>query len=95
MNGVVAVIGGLLILVGVILIVVGKRKGVLKSAISDTPTQSVSQLMQADHAEMKGVVSCDQPLTALYSDIPCVYYSYKLKERQASRSSSGGRSSSA
>jgi len=82
-------IAGVLAVVGVVLIVVGKRKSTLKSAITATPTKPIGQLMQADHAEIKGVASCDQPLTAPYSTVSCVSYSYKLMRRERRRSSSG------
>lgn len=85
----VAVAGGAMIVTGVILVVVGKRKAAMKETISATPTKPIARLMQSDHAEINGVVACDQPLTAPYSDISCVYYSYKLEERRRHRS--GGR----
>jgi len=85
-------IAGVLVLVGAILIAVGKRKGGLKSTIDQTMTTAVRDLMEGQHAEIKGVASCDQPLTPPYSDIPCVYYSYKLQRRERSRSSSGSTS---
>jgi hypothetical protein len=81
-------IAGVLVVVGLILIAVGKRKGGLKSVIDQTMTTAVRDLMEGQHAEIKGVASCDQPLTPPYSDIPCVYYSYKLQRRERSRSSS-------
>ena len=85
-------IAGILVVVGVVLIVVGTRKSALKSAIDQTMTTPIRDLMEAQHAEIKGMASCDQPLKAPYSDIPCVYYSYSLKRRERSRSSSGSTS---
>ena len=85
-------IAGILVVVGVILIFVGKRKAGLKSTIDSTLTTPIRDLMEGQHAEIKGVASCDQPLKAPYSDISCVYYSYALKCRERSRSSSGSTS---
>ncbi len=84
-----AIAGGLAV-VGVILFVVGKKKSAFKSTMAEMVTKSISQLMQAEYAEIKGVASCDQPITAPYSNLQCVYYSYKLKRRQ--HSTSGGSS---
>ena len=85
-------IAGVLVVVGLILIAVGRRKGALKSTIDATMTTAVRDLMEGQHAEIKGVASCDQPLTPPYSEIPCVHYSYKLQRRERSSSSSGSTS---
>ena len=63
------VLGG----VGVILIFVGRGKGALKQDMDRTQTTSIRTLRQGDHAEIKGVATCDAPLEAPYSGIPCVY----------------------
>jgi len=81
-------IAGALVVVGLMLIAVGKRKGGLKSTMEQTMTASVRDLMEGQHAEIKGAASCDQPLTPPYSDVQCVHYSYKLQRRERSRSSS-------
>jgi len=86
-----AIAGGLVV-VGIILFVVGKKKSAFKSTMAEMVTKSIGQLMQSEYAEIKGVASCDQPLTAPYSDLQCVYYSYKLMRRERRRSSSGGSS---
>ena len=85
-------IAGILVVVGVILVAVGKRKSALKSAMDQTPTTPIGDLRELQHAETKGVASCDQPLEAPYSNVSCVYYSYTLERRERSRSSSGSTS---
>ena len=81
------VFAGVLAITGVILIVVGKKKSAFKSTMSMMQTKSINQLMQADYAEIKGVAACDQPLTAPYSGLSCIYYSYRLMRRERRRSS--------
>jgi len=85
-------IAGVLAIVGVVLFVVGKKKSAFKSTIAEMPTKNIGQLMQTEYAEIKGTATCDQPVTAPYSNLPCVYYSYKLMRRERRRSSSGSSS---
>lgn len=83
------VIAGILGVVGVVVVFVGKSKGKLKSLIDQTPTTPLGQLRDGQHAEIKGIVSCEKPLLTPDSGIPCVYYSYEIKRRERRRSSSG------
>jgi hypothetical protein len=85
-------IAAILAVVGVVVIVAGTRKGGLKSTMALTPTTTVRDLMESQHAEIKGVASCDQPLEAPYTNVPCLFYSYRLQRRERSRSSSGSTS---
>jgi len=78
-----------LAVVSVILVIVGVRKNALKSAMTQTPTTPIGQLAQGQRAEIKGMLSCNAALEAPYSGIPCVYYSYRLMQRERRRSSSG------
>jgi hypothetical protein len=85
-------IAGVLLVLGVVLIAAGKRKSALKSTMGQTPTTAIHDLRELQHAEIKGMASCDQPLEAPYSNVSCVFYSYALERRERSRSSSGSTS---
>ncbi len=85
-------IAGVLLVLGVVLIAVGKRQSAFKLTMSQTPTTPIDDLKELQHAEIKGVASCDQPLEAPYSNVSCVFYSYALQRRERSRSSSGSTS---
>ena len=83
------VIAAILAAVGVTLILVGKSRSKLKSAMEQTPTTLIGQLAQGQYAEIKGSASCEQPLQAPEAGTACVYYSYHLKRRERRRDSSG------
>lgn len=74
---------------GALLVYLGIKKGGLKSEIGSIPTTPIKQLMQLQHAEVKGVCSTDYPIECPGFDAPCIYYSYTLKRRVRSKSSSG------
>ena len=78
---------------GVVLVVLGVKKGGLKSQIGATPTTPIGQLNEGQHAEIKGVASTEHPIEAPGFDAPCVYYSYTLKRKVRRESSSGGSAS--
>ena len=79
------VFAAILIVVGGILFFLGKKKGKLKQKIEKTPTTPIDDLKEGQHAEIKGVTTCDQPLQAPASDTKCVYYSYQVRRHERDR----------
>lgn len=76
--------------IGVIVILVGISKSKLRAKVAGTSTSNIANLVQGQYAEIKGVVTCDQPLKTPDEAVPCVFYSYKLEcHKQGSGSSSG------
>ena len=75
--------------VGVILLLAAKSKSGLKGEMDTMTTSSVSGLIEGDHIEVKGVCSCEHPLSAPEADTPCVYYSYQVQRRERRRDSEG------
>lgn len=83
------IIAAVLTIIGCALVVIGVRKGRLKSEIASTHTSSIDSIRSMDHVELKGVVSCDHPLEAPGYEPPCVYYKYSIKRRERRNSSDG------
>lgn len=82
-------IAGVLAVIGVILVVVGRKKSGLKSKMEATPTTPIGSIEGGRQVELKGIAHCDQPLETPETGAPCVYYAYELKRRERRHSSSG------
>lgn len=84
---VVLIIGIVAIIVGTILAFIGRRSQGKLRVIQDTPTVNAGEVARmvkaagSPRVEVKGTVSCEQPLISPRSQTPCVYYRYKLEHR--------------
>lgn len=66
----------------------GKSRAELKDKMDSMETTPVGQLSRG-YVEVKGVVSCDQPLKVPHVDHECVYYSYRVERRERETDSDG------
>ncbi len=72
----------ILVVVGVVLVVVGRRRRELRAQIVQTPVVPIAQLGTGQYAALCGVAAAtDVALTAPFANIPCVCYSYSVEER--------------
>ncbi len=72
----------ILVVVGIVLVVVGRRRRELRALIQQTPVVPIAQLGAGQYAAVCGVAAAsDLALTAPFADIPCVCYSYSVEER--------------
>ena len=82
-------LAAVLFVISVVLLTVANKRNAKKAEMDATGTTPIGDLGESVHAEIKGVVSCDQPLTPPNCDTPCVQYTYRIERRERHTTGSG------
>jgi hypothetical protein len=77
-----AVISVVMLLLGIIAIIFGVMARKKAALIMNTPTSKIGDIKTAGFYEIKGRIDCENPISLPNWDIDCVWYNFKVEEKE-------------